>query len=263
MTRVLSREDREALGQSLRADGYAVVPAIVAPDMLAVLNRQLIEAYESAERFRGGGSIRGHINCFPGEDARFAFAQVEEAGIADLIRSLRDGRNNDVRVTLNYNLPGSVAQHYHMDGVYLNEFMICNIAVVDTDLNNGAIDLLPGTHLRFYPFWRYAVERKYRLTTRVPMNRGDVLLRLSTLWHRGTPNRTTAPRPMLSFTFGEESAPSRDLFSGGGIRFYPNWYSNSTRFGVLQERIEVAAPITRSLWRCAKSFTGKRGYASD
>ena len=74
---------------------------------------------------------------------------------------------------MNFNLPGSVAQHYHTDGLYTEEFLICNIAVVDTDLVNGALDVLPGTHQRFYKFWRYALERKYRLTTRLPMQRGD------------------------------------------------------------------------------------------
>ena len=79
---------------------------------------------------------------------------------------------DSVRATLNFNLPGSVAQHYHMDGLYTKDFLICNIAVVDTDLVNGAIDVLPGTNREFYKFWRYAVERKYRLTTRVPARPG-------------------------------------------------------------------------------------------
>ena len=59
---------------------------------------------------------------------------------------------------MNFNLPGSVAQHYHMDGLYPEEFLICNIAVVDTDLVNGAIDVLPGTNREFYKFWRYALS---------------------------------------------------------------------------------------------------------
>ena len=49
-------------------------------------------------------------------------------------------------------------QHYHSDGLYMEEFLICNVAVVDTDLENGAIDVLPGTNREFYKFWRYAVR---------------------------------------------------------------------------------------------------------
>ena len=90
------------------------------------------------------------------------------------MRSYRPDIADAVRATLNLNLPGSVAQHYHIDDAYLKEFLICNVAVVDTDLANGAIDVLPGTNREFYKFWRYALERKYRLTTRVPLQRGDV-----------------------------------------------------------------------------------------
>jgi ectoine hydroxylase-related dioxygenase (phytanoyl-CoA dioxygenase family) len=120
--------------------------------------------------------------------------------------------------------------------------------VVDTDARNGAIDVLPGTHRQFYPFWRYALERKYRLTTRVPLARGDVLVRWSTLWHRGMPNKSGTPRPMMSFTFGERGAPTGDPFAGDPY-FYPNWYSNGSRLSVLRERLEAAAPVTRSAVR--------------
>jgi hypothetical protein len=259
----LSTQDLKLIETGLHNHGFAVIPAVVSKARLTEFNTKLIEAYDRSARFKGGGSISGHINCFPGEEARFAYEEIEASGIADLVRSHRPSVSNDVRTTLNFNLPGSVAQHYHMDGIYTEEFVICNVAVVDTDVLNGAIDVLPTTHLEFYPFWRYAVTRRYRLTTRVPMKQGDVLVRRSTLWHRGMPNLTSVPRPMLSFTFGEQSAPHSDPFTGSsGIRFYPNWYTNSGRLGVLRERVEVAMPMTRSLLRLAKSFTSRDGLRS-
>jgi ectoine hydroxylase-related dioxygenase (phytanoyl-CoA dioxygenase family) len=164
---------------------------------------------------------------------------------------------------LNFNLPGSAPQHYHMDGVYVEDYMICNVAVVDTDLVNGAIDLLPTTNREFYPFWRYAMKRKYRLTTRISMHQGDVLVRRSTLWHRGMSNKSHAARPMMSLTFGEKGLPAGDPFLAhdGKVFFYPNWYGTS-RIGTLRERVEVAAPITRSTFRFVRSLVGHRGYSS-
>ena len=102
--------------------------------------------------------------------------------------------------------------------------------------------MLPGTNREFYKFWRYAVERKYRLTTRIPMNQGDIVLRMSTLWHRGMPNRSDVPRPMMAVTFGEIDDPAADPFAvnDGEIEFYPNWY-NTSRLGQLRERTFVAA----------------------
>jgi hypothetical protein len=259
----LSADDLRGLRQVLDEKGYSVIAGVVSKARLDEFNGKLIQAYERASKFDGGGSISGHLNCFPGEDARFVYDEISGYGIADAIRAMRPGLSCEVRPTLNFNLPGSAPQHYHMDGVYTHEYIICNIAVVDTDLANGAIDLLPSTNSEFYPFWRYALKRKYRLTTRVPMAQGDVLIRKSTLWHRGMPNRTASPRPMMSLTFGEASAPTGDPFAdhGEGIVFYPNWYSTG-RLGALRERLEVAVPVTRSTVRFAKSLVGRRGYSS-
>jgi hypothetical protein len=259
----LSEEDLRELRSNLDDKGYFVIPDVVSKERLAEFNLQIVEAYQQAEKFEGGGSISGHLNCFPGKEARFIYDEIEERGIADAIRALRPGLSSAVRPTLNFNLPGSSAQHYHMDGVFTEEYIICNIAVVDTDLSNGAIDLLPSTNREFFPFWRYALKQKYRLTTRVPMQQGDVLLRKSTLWHRGMPNGSATPRPMMSLTFGEKVAPAGDPFAtnDGKMIFYPNWYGTS-RLGVVRERIEVAAPITRSTVRFARSLVGNRGYST-
>jgi predicted nucleotidyltransferase component of viral defense system len=181
--------DAHEFGQRLDRDGFVVFRDVVSKHRLAELNQTIVEEFGRAraanELFNGGGSLSGHLNCFPGEAARFVYDELVDFGIVDLVRALRPDIADSVRATMNFNLPGSTAQHYHMDGLYTKDFLICNVAVVDTDLANGAIDVLPGTNREFYKFWRYALERKYRFTTRIPMARGDVIVRKSTLWHRG------------------------------------------------------------------------------
>ena len=252
--------DVEQLQNDLTTSGYAVVRDVVSKERLSRLATELAAAYEQAERFRGGGSVTGHLNCFPGRRARFAYTELQDHGVVDAILEMRPGRANDVRATMNYNLPGSVAQHYHIDGLYVDDFVICNVAVVDTTLVNGAIDVLPGTHAAFLPYWKFAVNRTPQRSQRLEMAQGDLLVRKSNLWHRGMPNRSRSPRPMLSVTFGETSAPASDPFEGD-IRFYPNWYSTS-RLGELRERVFVAAPISYSAYRFAKSLRGNKGYSS-
>ena len=44
--------------------------------------------------------------------------EISQAGIPDLVRAVRPDIADSVRATLNFNLPGSVAQHYHTDGLY-------------------------------------------------------------------------------------------------------------------------------------------------
>jgi ectoine hydroxylase-related dioxygenase (phytanoyl-CoA dioxygenase family) len=252
--------DVQELRRELDEQGYVVLRDVVSRAALDTFKDELATAYDRQQKFKGGGMITGHLNCFPGRSARFVYDEVADHGIVDAVKAMRPNQPNDLRVTMNYNLPGSVAQHYHIDGLYTDDFLICNVAVVDTERANGAIDVLPGTNREFLPYWKFAMQRTYRLTTRLSMRQGDVLLRRSNLWHRGMPNQTTTPRPMISLTFGERSAPQTDPFEGD-IVFYPNWYSTS-RLGVLRERTYAAAPITYSAYRFAKSLRGNKGYSS-
>jgi hypothetical protein len=259
--------DADEFAAAMDRDGFVILRDVVPKDELTAFGTELLAEFDrlSAEGlpFEGGGLVSGHLNCFPGERARFIYERIVERGVVDLVRSYRPDIADSVRPTLNFNLPGSVAQHYHMDGAYLDDFLICNVAVVDTDLVNGAMDVLPGTSRQFYEFWRYALQRKYRLTTRVPLQQGDVVLRKSNLWHRGMPNRSSTARPMMAITFGEVEDTLADPFStnGGGIEFYPNWFRTS-RLGRLREKTFVRAPITYSGYRFVTSLWGKRGYES-
>jgi ectoine hydroxylase-related dioxygenase (phytanoyl-CoA dioxygenase family) len=246
-------------------DGYVVLENVVSKEKLSTLSTRMLRAFESAKQsmFSGGGALSGHLNSSPGEEARFVFDTLEQRGVIALVRELFPSATRLPNIGCNFNLPGSVAQHYHSDSAFKEAFVIVNIAVVDTDLVNGAIDLLPGTQKKFYKFWRYALERAYRRTTRVPMKQGDVLIRVSTLWHRGMPNKSVTPRPMVAFTWEHGGSNLDDPFQAddGKIVFKPNWY-RPTRLGRLRERTFIAAPISYSAYRFARSLVGNKGFES-
>jgi ectoine hydroxylase-related dioxygenase (phytanoyl-CoA dioxygenase family) len=264
---VLERPSVEQFREAMDVDGYAVIRGVVSPDRLTEVAESLTAEYErlkaADEMFAGGGSLSGHLNCFPGEQTRFVLEEIQAAGIQDLVRAIRPDIADSLRATLNFNLPGSVAQHYHTDGLYTKDFLICNIAVVDTDLRNGAIDVLPGTHREFYKFWRYTYHRLWRLSTRLPLRQGDVVVRRSTVWHRGMPNFSSTPRPMMAITFGEMDDLDADPFmlNDGKPMFFPNWY-RTDKLGQLREKTFIKAPWTYSAWRFARSLYGNKGYSS-
>lgn len=262
--RMLGSDDVRALQQAIDEQGYAVLRNVVSRQPLADFARIVTEAFDRAPKFKGGGMVTGHLNCFPGRSARFAWDELNASGVVDAVHAIRAGRPNQMRVTMNFNMPGSVAQHYHMDGAYLDDFLISNVAVVDTTLENGAIDLLTGTNREFMPFWKYALSRQYKKTTRIEMQAGDVLLRKSNLWHRGMPNNSKVARPLLSFTFGEKGAPEGDPFevNNGDFEFYANWYTSS-RAGRAREHTFKVFPLSYSAYRFVGSLrNSKRGYAS-
>jgi hypothetical protein len=128
---------------------------------------------------------------------------------------------------------------------------------------NGAIDVIPKTQQRFYRYWEFAMKRVYKDATRLPLSAGDVLIRVSTLWHRGMPNYSGKARPMLALTLGEPGVESDDPCSvrGGNIEFQTNWFTTSL-LGRLRERTTVMAPITYSAYRFARSLIGNKGYES-
>ncbi|MEL6984652.1 MAG: phytanoyl-CoA dioxygenase family protein, partial [Actinomycetota bacterium] len=154
----LSTDEIQDILASLETDGYAVVRGVVDPAKLQEfadhLDSEFARAGEDDRLFDGGGSITGHLNCFPGRASRFIYDAIAERGILRVVEAVTPDNLDQIRVTTNYNLPESKVQHFHSDGLYTEAFLICNVAVVDTDLRNGAIDMIPGTHKRFYKFWR-------------------------------------------------------------------------------------------------------------
>jgi hypothetical protein len=90
-----------------------------------------------------------------------------------------------------------------------------------------------------------------------------VLVRVSTLWHRGMPNMTEKARPMLAVTLGEKGVNTDDPFAynQGKVEFQTNWFKTNL-LGRLRERTTVALPITYSAYRFAHSLLSDKGYAS-
>lgn len=255
----LSDNEIEAAKQSFARDGFFILRSLVSAERLAELHKALAvefdRASKSGELFSGGGLVSGHLNCFPGAGARFVYDTLQERGVIDLIRQLHPQVLRMPNVGCNFNLPGSHTQHWHIDRPFTRDFMIVNVAVVDSNVENGATDVIPGTHKRFYKYTRFVLEGWYRKGMRVPLNRGDVLVRNSNVWHRGMTNRTTVPRPMLAFTWedGGSNGPDPFSFNDGNIRFLPNWFK-PTPLGRLREKLFVKVPAAYAALRFARSL---------
>jgi Phytanoyl-CoA dioxygenase (PhyH) len=258
-TDALTNVERDRVKQEYADNGYFILRNLVSSERLAELHNALSQEFDRASKsgalFSGGGLMSGHLNCFPGAGARFAYDTLQERGIIDLLQQLHPNVLRMPNVGCNFNLPGSHTQHYHIDRPFTRDFMIVNVAVVDTVIENGATELVRGTHKRFYKYTQFVLERAHRNGMRVPMKCGDVLIRSSNVWHRGMTNRSSVPRPMLAMTWEDGGSNDPDPFSanGGNIRFLPNWFK-PTRMGRLREQLFVKVPITYSAMRFARSL---------
>src|SRR6186713_1265928 len=165
------------LSSAFARDGYVTLPNVVSKPRLSALTEQLrgeyIRAREAGELFSGGGTISGHLNCFPGAQSRFVYDELEQYGVFDFVRKLSPSATRMPNVGCNLNLPNSSAQNPHADGNVATPFIIVNVAPVDTDIENGAMEVVPSTHLREYKYWQYALSGKPALRAR--MSAGDVV----------------------------------------------------------------------------------------
>ena len=250
--------DLAHLKRELLENGYVVVRGIIDRGKLAEHTTQLFDEFDrlnnDAPLFAGGGGmIMGHLNCFPGQQTRFVYETLEQLGIIELIRSLWPKSVRPPNVGCNFNLPGSSAQNYHMDGYAADPFPIINIASVDTDQVNGSLDVLERTHVRDFKYWEIVAQRPRSI--RLPLRQGDVVIRSSMLWHRGMPNRSSRARPMLALTWEDGGSTLADPYAknDGKLAFYPNRYS-ANRLGKWKERAYLLAPRLNATARFAASF---------
>jgi hypothetical protein len=247
----------DSLRQTFRDEGYLKFDAVIEPSRLSELNQRLRNEFEHVKRFGqlfvGGGTVSGHLNCFPGVESRFVYDGLQQSGILDFVRQLSDVPLRSPNVGCNLNLPGSSPQNAHVDGYASQPFLVVNVAVVDTTLENGAMEILRGTHRKESKYWQVLLHRPERL--RVGMRQGDVLIRTSTLWHRGMPNRSPTPRPMLAFTWEDGGSPAVDPYHvhDGRITFLPNRYGTNWSSRI-RERAFVAMPAAGTAYHALRSL---------
>lgn len=247
----------EAHRTRFQEDGFARLEGVVAREPLAELTRSL-QARLRSDRAngrlpRGGGSLNGHLNCFPGAESRFVYEALERRGVFELVRRLSGQPIAQPNVGCNLNLAGSRAQNEHVDGYASTPFLIVNVAAVDTDLSNGATEIFAGTHRRTYKYWEIALGGARR--QRLLMKQGDVVVRTSTLWHRGMPNHSVNARPMLAFTWENGGNQLADPYAvhDGRITFLPNRFATDWR-GRMAERAFVTAPGLGRTYQVVRSF---------
>jgi hypothetical protein len=246
-----------ALRTRFQDDGFVCLEAVVARNELRELTQSLLNRLQSDRTSgrlpRGGGSLSGHLNCFPGAESRFVYRALEREGVFELVRTLSTAPIDQPNIGCNLNLPGSGAQNEHVDGYAATPFLIVNVAAVDTDLSNGATEVFPRTHLRTYKYWEIALSGVRR--QRLLMKQGDVLIRTSTLWHRGMPNHSVNARPMLAFTWENGGNQLADPYAvhDGRITFLPNRFATDWR-GRIAERAFVTAPTLGKTYQVVRSL---------
>ena len=198
----------DRLADELRADGICVLRGILDP---AVIDRWA-SAFDAVVRERGErpgavaarGPGRFYVTlpwCAPFSDPA-VFAHPDVVGILDRILA-----PDYVMVQLAADTPVRGSEHqathrdhsplFHDDLVTPIFALAVNFPLCDVDEQNGPLEMARGTHRMARDVGLAKIASGELRLEPFPMRKGDVVIRSPLALHRGTPNRTDRPRPMV------------------------------------------------------------------
>jgi ectoine hydroxylase-related dioxygenase (phytanoyl-CoA dioxygenase family) len=217
----LSPEHLEAAVRAMREDGFVVLNDVIDLAHLAMLRDRMLDdlpkilAREDAPYNWHTGNVQQDPPPFP--PYLFRDILLNDAAIAVSRALLGPGLTNGF-YSGNTSLPGGREQPVHIDcsgQLWPNlavapppHGIVVQVPVVSMDTSNGSVELWPGTHRDTtvhvgcgdikVPLDRVAKRREIVPPLQPSVRWGSILLRDIRIWHRGMPNHTDSPRPMLA-----------------------------------------------------------------
>lgn len=212
----MSPEHLAAAVHAIQTDGFVVLNDVIDRAHLDLLRERMLADAEKilARQDTPFNFNVGNIQQMPPPFPPYLFRDVlvNDMVIAVTRAVLGNGVKLDA-YTGNNALPSEHKQPVHPDYGHLwptitpPYVLIVNIPVVDMDARNGSTEIWPGTHLdTSIPFGEDIKVPDERLQERekiIPplqpsVRAGSVLIRDGRMWHRGMPNFTDTPRPMIA-----------------------------------------------------------------
>jgi ectoine hydroxylase-related dioxygenase (phytanoyl-CoA dioxygenase family) len=178
--------------------GYTSLEACIDAKYPEDTRKELLAEYESAlpMPWRGGGKWFGHLSYVPSPASQIIREVASNARIKGVLDRALGKDYKIVGFGGNANLPGSKYQPAHMDGWLGTDFVVVNIPLGKTTEQNGSTEVWPRTHHEKMTVAQF--NAKPRESVRLNASAGDIILRWSNLWHRGTPNKSPDVRIMLA-----------------------------------------------------------------
>ncbi len=220
----------------LQDQGFCILKAHLDPSLIHRCRAAFwpaITDYLAANRDRPNRGDHRHFLPMPFDPPCFAPEFFFDPGILAVVRAAMDDRIVADQWGCDVPLAGSTHQGLHIDyrrplfaeapTLQLPPYMlVVNFGLIDITLAHGPIEIAPGTHcMPESEAVRAVGEGRIKLQP-VTLNIGDVLIRHPWALHRGTPNVTAEPRPLVT------------------IRYVRRWYADDSR---------DVNPIPAAVWR--------------
>jgi hypothetical protein len=188
----------EDSAMELETSGYTLLEACIDVKYTENATQELLAEYESSRPmpWRGGGKWFGHINYIPSPSNRIFKEVASNPRVHKVLDNALGADYKIVGFGGNANLPGSRYQPAHADGWLGTDFLVVNIPLGKVTEENGSTEIWQRTHQEKLTISKF--NSVPRSSIRLNSSPGDIVLRYSNLWHRGTPNRSSEVRMMLA-----------------------------------------------------------------
>jgi len=218
--------------QQFAKDGFCLFSNVLDAEFCGQIAHDVISEYDrlvsAGWKFAAGGRYTGHLNFSPGLYGQELLDMLDSKGFLKIAEAVLGGPVALFGVVGNMNLPQSVAQDIHQDWAPPGESMVFNIGLVPTTRENGPTEIVPGSQGSRFTYTSLHLSGTRRKSLFWEPAAGDLIMRLGSVWHRGTENRSANPRPMLSVIVvprdGEQAPPPKipvsDRITFSANRFY-------------------------------------------
>jgi ectoine hydroxylase-related dioxygenase (phytanoyl-CoA dioxygenase family) len=201
--------DARSHAEAVRATSCTILRDLISTATIDAWNAAFQPLLEAAIAREGGDPNRGahrHYVTLPFQDLWADPTIIDNDAIMAVVEELVG--SDGVMCQLASDTPqlGSDFQELHRDtqllfpesGVETPPYQLAvNFALVDVNDENGPMEYAPGTHMTTKAEGMRRIRSGETKLVPVYMNRGDVLVRDVRHIHRGTPNFTATPRPMV------------------------------------------------------------------
>jgi ectoine hydroxylase-related dioxygenase (phytanoyl-CoA dioxygenase family) len=205
----LSPAEVRTRAQEVRATSCTILRGLFPPATVDGWNAALQPLLRAAVGREGDNPNRGahrYYVTLPFQDLWADPQIVDNDAIMAVVEALVGADGVMCQLASDTPLIGSEHQELHRDtqllfpesGVETPPYQLAvNFPLVDVTEENGPMEYAPGTHMISKAEGMRRVATGEVPLVRALMNRGDVMIRDVRHIHRGTPNRTATPRPMV------------------------------------------------------------------
>ena len=203
-----SPEQHKAFAEAFERDGMVLLPGHFEPETLLRWRAAFEPLFQQKLAEVAGPGNRGEARHYVTLPFSGVFADPSVIADEDVLAIVEQVAGADpVMCQLATDTPvlGSTYQDVHRDtpGLFPGEVetpsfqLAVNFPLCDVTPENGAFETTRGTHRMSREQAVAAMESGAAPMETIPMKLGDVMIRDVRVLHRGTPNHTASPRPMV------------------------------------------------------------------